>query len=449
METATTTTEEEPGADLTVLIVDDDTTALEELAEIVELEGWRPLTAFRVEQAMEQLEAHPEIRVVVTDVHILEEGGERSGLDFIAAANASFADRGINFIVLSGDVETIGASIETGVADFLTKPLIPDDLVAAIREVASGSSGSAPGNLTEFLIRKMTQKSKSLQKVASDLEARDAEQRAARDAEEEKARQADDIRAGLAAGHLRPWFQPQVCIETGALRGFEALVRWIDPDDGIRSPAEFLPTAKATGMLEELDIAIQSQAFNAVRLFEDHGLPPVEIGVNLTSEQLAAPDMVETFTSIVARSGLPIARVAVEVLETAMLDEVDAEPLKKNLAALSGCGFSIQLDDFGTGHASLSSLRDVAVDRVKIDRSFIADVHCTEKLQKLTRTLIALARTLEIEVLAEGVETEEELAWLKSEGCQVVQGFLIAKPMPADAALQWALERQASHPDTN
>ena len=141
METATTTTAEDPGDNLTVLIVDDDTTALEELAEIVELEGWRPLTAFRVEQAMEQLESHPEIRVIVTDVHIIEEGGERSGLDFIAAANASFADRGLNFIVLSGDVEKIGASIETGVADFLTKPLIPDDLVAAIREVASGSSG--------------------------------------------------------------------------------------------------------------------------------------------------------------------------------------------------------------------------------------------------------------------------------------------------------------------
>ena len=293
----------------------------------------------------------------------------------------------------------------------------------------------------------MTQKSKSLQKVATDLEARDAEQRAARDAEEEKARQAEDIRAGLANGYLRPWFQPQVCITTGALRGFEALVRWVDPEAGIRSPAEFLPSAKASGMLEELDIAIQSQAFNAIRLFEDHGLPPVEIGVNLTSEQLAAPDMVETFTSIVARSGLPIARVAVEVLETTMLDEVDAEPLKKNLAALSGHGFSIQLDDFGTGHASLSSLRDVAVDRVKIDRSFIANVHSSEKLQKLTRTLIALARTLEIEVLAEGVETEEELAWLKTEGCQVVQGFLIAKPMPADMALRWALERQASHPD--
>ncbi|MEM7061143.1 MAG: EAL domain-containing protein [Pseudomonadota bacterium] len=419
-----------------VLLLDDDQEALEEIQEILELEDLSSVAAATAEAAMDALSSSPSLSIVVTDVHIAGPDGITNGMDFIAQAREKFPDRALSFIVLSGDAGAITASIETGAVDFLTKPLMPEALLSAIQNASS--SPSEDNDLSSKLMRKVEETTRSLQRVSVDLADRERELSVSREAYERRRLQGGKLRKALAQGHILPWFQPQVCAQTGALQGFEALVRWADPVLGMQNPAEFLPLAQEIGFMTELDTVIQRHAFGSLSQVHRLGFNECDVGINLTASQLAEPGLVDYLSLEVDRAGLQPQNVAIEILESAMLDEAAADPIKVNVNRLGRLGFGIDLDDFGTGHAGLSSLRDLAVTRIKIDRSFVQNVDRDAKLQKFTRALINLAKTLEINVLAEGVETEQELTWLRDEGCDAVQGFFIAKPMPIDAAMTWA-----------
>ncbi|MEM1297939.1 MAG: EAL domain-containing protein [Pseudomonadota bacterium] len=429
-----------------VLVLDDDEEALEEIQEILELDDLVAVTASTANSALAKIEADPAIDLIVTDMHLADPGGDpTTGIDFIARVRTEFPDRTIRFIVLSGDASAITSSIETGAADFLIKPLMPEALLAAVRwaSVSVDEGGSDPSRI---LMRKVEETTKSLQKVSVDLAAREKELSASQEAYERKRLQGAKLRQAMADGHVVPWFQPQICMNTRRVLGFEALARWIDPVLGPQSPAEFLPLAQEIGLMTELDSALQRQAMAALRGFHEAGLGGCDVGINLTAAQLAEPGFVDSICMETDRTGLEPEHVSIEVLESAMLDEAAADPIKENVNRLAGLGYRIELDDFGTGHAGLSSLRDLDVTRIKIDRSFVRDVHQDTKLQKFTRALIGLAKTLEIEVLAEGVETEAEFAWLAAEGCDSVQGFLIARPMPLEEILPWARAHDATLP---
>lgn len=428
---------------LPVLLVDDDTDALEELVDIVEIEGWEAIPATGVEEALTLLSEHPEIGVVVTDVHIVETSGAiSSGLDLVDRAQTRFNDRDMSFVVLSGDPTAVGSSIQKGAIDFLTKPLISEDLVSAISEGArSRGKTRSQEEMTDFLIRKVTQKTAMLQKVSSDLETREIQISASRRKLEERKRNAATIRHALRNDFVRPWFQPQLDLHTGKVSGFEALARWLEPDGTRKNPGEFLGMAESSGTLMELDAVIRTTAMRTLAHFVRSGVSGSAIGINFTAMQLGSPDLVDQLLREAAQAGLEPSQLGVEVLETAMVDEVSSGAIVANLKQLSEIGVSIELDDFGTGHAAISSLREFAVDRVKIDRSYVRDVHKDPELQKFTRTLIQLAKTMNIEVLAEGVECDEEIEWLRSEGCDAVQGFHIARPMPSEEALAWAQSR--------
>ena len=424
-----------------VLVLDDDWEALEEIQDILDLEDLPSLTANTAERAIELLSANPLISVVVTDVHIVgPDGTVTNGIDFITDARERHSTRGLSFIVLSGDAGAIMASIETGAAEFLTKPLMPEALLSAIQKAVEPEE-SKKRDLSEVLMRKVEQTTRSLQRLTVDLAEREREMSDSREAYEHRRLHGGKLRQGLSQGHILPWFQPQVCIRSGALIGFEALVRWDDPATGLQNPAEFLPLAKEIGLMSDLDSEVQRQAFDTLSNFHEHGLGSCDVGINLTAGQLADSGLIDYLCLEIERTGLQPEHIAIEILESAMLDEAAADPIKANINRLGDLGFRIELDDFGTGHAGLSSLRDLTVTRIKIDRSFVSNVHKDAKLQKFTRALIALAKTLGIEVLAEGVETAEELSWLEAEGCDAVQGYFIAKPMPAMDALVWARER--------
>lgn len=429
-----------------VLVLDDDKEALEEIQEILELDDVMAVTASTASEALRMIAADPEIKLLVTDMHLDDPNADAiTGLDVIARVRNEFPDREIRFIVLSGDASAITRSIETGAADFLIKPLMPEALLAAVRW-ASISVDEDSTDPSQLLMRKVEETTKSLQKVSVDLAAREKELSASQEVYERQRLQGAKLRQALADGHVVPWFQPQVCVMTGAVLGFEALARWIDPAQGPQSPAQFLPLAQEIGLLTELDTALQRQAMTGLCAFHEVGLSDCDVGINLSAGQLAEPEFVDMICLETERSGVRPQNISIEVLESAMLDEDAADPIKANVNRLARLGYRIELDDFGTGHAGLSSLRDLDVTRIKIDRGFISNVHQDPKLQKFTRALIGLAKTLEIEVLAEGVESEDELAWLAAEGCDAAQGFLIARPMPLDDALAWAARHVSAGP---
>ncbi len=425
---------------LTVLLVDDDAEALDELVEVIEMEDWIALRASGIEQALIKLDQYSEIQVVVTDVNLVETSGQVSnGLKLVEQAHSRFGDRPISFVVLSGDPSFVSSSLQIGAVDFLTKPLDPDELVKAVKDAeAFKGRVRTPSEMSEFLMQKVTRTTASLKKVNSDLVARENEMFEAKQIADEREKLASSIRHALESGFILPWFQPQLDLRHNRICGFEALARWIEPDGTTRTPLEFLGMAKESGTLAELDCALRVMAMRTLRSFHENGLQEPMLGLNFTAMQLARPDIVEQLLSEVSEAGLEPRWIGIEVLETAMLDGADSARIFGNIKRLSELGFSIELDDFGTGHASLSSLRELAVNRVKIDRSFIDDVHKDESLQKFTRTLIMLAKSTGAEVLAEGVECKQDIAWLRSEGCDVVQGYYIAKAMPSEEALAWS-----------
>ena len=242
---------------------------------------------------------------------------------------------------------------------------------------------------------------------------------------------AKELQGALKEGRVVPWYQPQVNIHTGEVVGAEALVRWIDENE-IHLPGSFLPAAFEAGYMEQIETIVREKVFAFAAGLGSAARPAVHLSLNVTASLLSSDKAVDALHQRVMELGLEPSNISLEILEAVMIDEATAAPIKANIARLSDLGFFIELDDFGTGHSSISSLRDLKVDRVKIDRSFISGVDKNPGLQKFTSALINLARSLDISVLAEGVETEGERDWLKCNGCDVIQGFLISEAVPED-----------------
>lgn len=246
----------------------------------------------------------------------------------------------------------------------------------------------------------------------------------------------EDIRRGLAAGEFMPYFQPQIAARSGRPAGFEMLARWNHPRRGVLAPPDFLAAALSAGLGATLDRQLVRRAMAALRAWEDLGLAIGQVSLNLTPERLAEPGIVEELTDAAAAAGVAHDRVGVEVLESAMLDGPSGA-IATNLRALSRAGFRIELDDFGTGHAAISNLRHLAVDRIKIDQSFVRDIHIDGDLAKITAAMIGLAHSLRIDALAEGVEKPEERLVLNALGCDFIQGNGVSRPMPEDEVECW------------
>lgn len=245
-----------------------------------------------------------------------------------------------------------------------------------------------------------------------------------------------ELLTGLGAGQLVPFFQPQIDLTTGDFAGFEALVRWRHPRHGLLAPGAFLDFAEQTDLTERIGEVVLSQSLAALRAWDQAGLHVPRVGVNFALAQLRDPRLIEKIKWDVERHDIEPSRLAIEVLETVLIKS-DADMVVRNLRGLASAGFHIELDDFGTGHASISNLRRFMVDRIKIDRGFILGIETSEEQQKLTASMIAMARALGIGTLAEGVETEAAEAMLRHLGCDAFQGFLVAKPMSLEETHDW------------
>ncbi|HEY4040840.1 MAG TPA: EAL domain-containing protein [Rhodopila sp.] len=234
-----------------------------------------------------------------------------------------------------------------------------------------------------------------------------------------------DLRIALNAGQFGLHYQPFVAIGSQQLAGYEALLRWDHPERGRIPPAEFIPLAEACGLIVPIGNWVLATACAEAASWND----PVTISVNLSPAQFGEPGLVAAVAEVLRRTGLPPARLELEITEGVLMD--DTQNALRILTALKVLGVKIAMDDFGTGYSSLSYLRKFPFDKIKIDRSFISDVGDDIEAATIVQAIIALGRSLRLVVTAEGVETRDQLALLRSQGCTFAQGYLLGRPHPA------------------
>ena len=221
----------------------------------------------------------------------------------------------------------------------------------------------------------------------------------------------------------------QPLIANGRCKGMEALVRWLDPDEGMVPPIQFIPLAEETRIIIPLGRWILRTACAQMKAWLDSGLDLETIAVNVSSIQFQQPDFVHYVQEILRETGLPARHLELEITESVIMQNID--DTEKKLVALQDLGVKLAIDDFGTGHSSLSYLKRFPINKLKIDRSFIFEIPVNTASMEIAATIIAMAKNLKLEVLAEGVETAAQLDFLQNQGCDTYQGYLFSKPVPA------------------
>jgi EAL domain-containing protein (putative c-di-GMP-specific phosphodiesterase class I) len=230
-------------------------------------------------------------------------------------------------------------------------------------------------------------------------------------------------------GELIVVYQPQIDIRSRSMCHAEALVRWNHPTRGLLQPAEFIPLAEETGFIIEIDTWVLRTVCRQVRTWKDEGFDSFCLSVNLSARQFQSPDLVSLVSSAVEESGLPHDCLGLELTESAVMSNV--ERTADQLQELQRMGISISIDDFGTGYSSLSYLKKLPIDRLKIDKSFIRDIAQDPDDRAIISAVTSMARQMGIRTVAEGVETEEQLAFLRQSECDEAQGFLFSRPVTA------------------
>ena len=240
-----------------------------------------------------------------------------------------------------------------------------------------------------------------------------------------------DLRRALDRGEVTAHFQPIVSLASGRIRGVEALARWRHPARGWVQPDEFVPAAEDTGLILELGRVVLSEACRRARAWPDAGGDGVEVSVNLSVRQLAQADLVEQVRRTLEESGLSAARLRLEITESVLV--ADPAAAAATLRRLKELGARVVMDDFGTGYSSLAALHRLPIDGLKVDRSFVGAMGKDGRAGQVVASVLAMARGLGLEVVAEGIERDDQLAGLRLLGCDAGQGYLFSPPADADA----------------
>jgi EAL domain-containing protein (putative c-di-GMP-specific phosphodiesterase class I) len=249
-----------------------------------------------------------------------------------------------------------------------------------------------------------------------------------------------DLRRALQRGEFSLVYQPIVSLQTGRIAGVEALCRWLHPERGMVEPAEFIATAEETGVIAPLGEWVLREACRQLGEWRAELGARIAVSVNLSARQFAHPGLVDTVRQALAAGGLKPRHLKLEITESALLESDAAEPVLRELCEL---GVEMQLDDFGTGYSSLSALHQLPIRALKVDRTFVGHIGTGGAHGQLVRTIVLMARGLELAVIAEGVETEEQLAEVRQAGCDYAQGYLIARPL-TPAALRERLAAEVA-----
>ena len=257
--------------------------------------------------------------------------------------------------------------------------------------------------------------------------SRELEQRVQR-----KVQISHDLQGAVKDNQFTVHYQPQWDLQKEAIVGFEALVRWQHPEQGLLAPDSFLGVAEATGLIEEIDLIVLNQVCRLQQEWAKLGLPGCKMSVNFSAILFSRPEMAQILASRLAEYCLRTENLQIELTETAMLQ--DMKHTRELCAQLMNLGIPMAIDDFGTGYSSMAYLNNFPAKVLKIDRTFIHEVDKNRTAQAIVRSMLELAGNLGMEVVAEGIETEQEKVFLQSAGCSYGQGYLLGKPMAAEQA---------------
>ncbi|MBN8770659.1 MAG: EAL domain-containing protein, partial [Thiobacillus sp.] len=242
------------------------------------------------------------------------------------------------------------------------------------------------------------------------------------------------LKQALERKELTLHYQPKLEIRTGSLMGWEALLRWQSAELGMVSPEEFIPVAEHTGLILPIGDWVMREACRQMRAWQDAGLLAGTMAVNLSTRQFRQKDLAEEVSAALRDTGLAASDLELEITESSIMDNLATAATV--LTELERLGLRIAVDDFGTGYSSLSYLKSFPIHCLKIDRSFIRDIPGDENDTAIVRTIIALAGSLGLTVVAEGVETDAQLAYLRTNHCDQAQGYLFSRPLPPDDCIR-------------
>jgi len=399
---------------LKILVIEDDELIRETLLQLLESHSYRVIVAQNgrvgVQMALSEI---PDL--ILCDVQM----PEQDGYEVLRTLRQNSLAATIPFIFLTaqGGKTDFRRGMELGADDYLTKPFTKAELLGAI-----ASRLSKRQTITQPLTVALQQAEARLKDLANDSTTTNA-------VSPEKLALEALLRRALAQGEFQVYYQPQVDIATGQIIGAEALVRWQNPERGIISPAEFIPLAEETGLIIPIGEWVLLSACAQTASWLAAGFSPFRISVNLSARQLSDPELKARIVQILETTGLEPANLELEMTESAVVE--NATVAGATLNELKALGIRIAVDDFGTGYATLGYLKQFAFDSLKIDQIFVRKANEDAQNAAITTAVILLGHSLNMTVIAEGVETEAELAFLKDQQCDIMQGYLFSRPEPA------------------
>ncbi len=238
----------------------------------------------------------------------------------------------------------------------------------------------------------------------------------------------NNLRRALTQNELEVFYQPKICLRSGRLLGLEALLRWNHPERGMIRPDQFISVAEETGLIIPIGKWVVRQSCRMSKQLREAGLGNLHVAINLSPKQFSDPDLVASISSILKEEALPPHLLELELTEGLLLEA--SEDTHRQLDELKALGLTLAMDDFGTGYSSLSYLKKFPIDILKIDRSFINEIPDNQDDMEITSAVVAMAHNLKLKVVAEGIETPEQLAFLRRHRCDVGQGYLFDRPIP-------------------
>ncbi len=252
-----------------------------------------------------------------------------------------------------------------------------------------------------------------------------------------------DLRLAITREEFEVYYQPRLDLASGHITGAEALLRWNHPEQGLLQPATFLKTLESSNMIEEVGDWVLGQVCRQSKQRKESGAPAIRISINISGKEFSRANLIERLNENTSSHCMPRDLLELEITETFLMEHT-TDSLDK-LHALRELGFRLAIDDFGTGYSSLAYLKRFPIQTLKIDKSFIRHIQDTSEDQEIVRTIIALARTLNLTTVAEGVESKPQLELVHSMGCDEAQGYVIARPMPADQLEELLIQQTSSN----
>jgi EAL domain-containing protein (putative c-di-GMP-specific phosphodiesterase class I)/FixJ family two-component response regulator len=256
-----------------------------------------------------------------------------------------------------------------------------------------------------------------------------------------KAYGAEDVRTAIVNHELVNYYQPKIDVASGKVMSVESLVRWHHPQEGMVFPDQFIGVAEEHGLIDDLTRVVISEAFSQTRVWRDAGME-LRVSVNLSMENLDSLEFADYVTTAAATAGILPNDIVLEVTESRLMKNLSTS--LEILTRLRLKGFHLSIDDFGTGHSSLTQLRDLPFNELKIDQSFVHGAASNNTLRSIYNASLSLAQQLGIKSVAEGVENRADWDFIRSSGCDLAQGYYIAKPMPADEIHDWLIKWEAN-----